>query len=412
MYLVGMTWTLFRWGSKLIGRPLRNHLVVEWSLWAFVFVQADVIVDWARLRAELMAQPPWVAGAALGALALLHAWSHRALVGDLLLGPALAVLRRQPAPDGAFGVPVALFLAVVGAPVGVAALVWYGGLRLDAAVWWGGLAALPILLVGGRRYGAGALAAVGAGALAAVGQLVPDLVGLLGGLIWAAQAPLLGRLAVRLAQEGSGRARTLGLQPRRVLGALVRRDLLALARAEQGLLISVAVFAGLLGLVVFAVRVNNDLAGLPLVRAALIGLALAGPIALQGVGAASRRLGAKFDPPQRPVASRLRSAGLAGTAALLLAPSWAAAAVGGAGGLGLLEHLRVALLVGALAAGVAWFVAIRPRKPDLAIYPWWAALCLGFALVGPWWGPLATLGLGALALGLATQRLERRRSAR
>lgn len=405
-----MTQTVLRWGLRLVGTPLRNHLVIEWALWAFLIVQADVILDWGALHRGLVAQPGWVAGAALAVGVGLQWWSGRRLVRGLLLGPGLEILRRQPVPDWGFGVGAGCFLGLVSAPVGVVAVGWYW--RLDAAVLWVALAALPVLLAGAGRWGLGAAALVLAGAVAAVAHSAPGLFTPLACLAVVAQLQLLGRCMLRLAREGDRRRLWVPWPAPGAAWALVGRDVRALARAEQGVLLAVGAVAGVLGLVVFAVRVNNALAGLPLVRAALVGIAVGAPLALLGVGAASRRLGEQFDPAHWPVPARGRAAALATTAGLLLAPSWAAAAVGGAGGLGVVEHVRLALLVGALAAGVAWFVAVRPRKPDLAIYPWWAALCLGFAVLGSVWGPVAVAGLGVSALWLAEHRLALRRRRR
>ncbi|MBX2799570.1 MAG: hypothetical protein KTR31_17975 [Myxococcales bacterium] len=396
-----------RWGAASVSKPLRAHLVPRITLLMLLVVQLDVIVDWSKLSEALRAQPAWVAAAAGAAAIGLNGWSERRAVADLLLGPRHALLRRQPAPQLAYGPAAAALLASLGLPLAVLATAWYG--QPWAALLWVSLAAPAAALFGGGRPLAGALATTATAPVLALGQTVPALLPVLAVAVSLCTLPLLGWLTTTLPREGQAPPASVGVGSRWPWVALLHRDALALWRRDRGIVWGSLVAAPLVGTVLYFTRVNNRASELTLARTTLVALAAVGPLALAGVSAAARRLRGAFDPPRWPTAPWMRALAMVVLGALLLAPSWAAAAVGGAPDLGAVGHLRVAVLIGAVGAGAAWLTALRPRRTDHALFPWWIALCLGPALARPAWGPLLSIVLGVGAFAGATRALTRRR---
>jgi len=374
-----------------------------------VVVQLDVIVDWTALGEGLRALAPGPAAVAWAVLACAGALDSRRFVAAELLGPRLDLVRRQPVSASAAGVPTALLLLILGAPVAAVAAVWYGPSDTIAMALWTLLGTGPALLLGAGRPLAAILVVGLAMSVVAIGQAwpaarLPALAAAVVGML-----PLLGAGAMRLAPGGGTRAQRVGGRSTGVLTALVRRDVLALVRREPGTLAALGVVALLVGLVVRVARVNNAVHGMASVCAALLALAAVGPFVLAGAGAAARHAGRRFDPPEWPVLGRTRALALAATASVLLLPSWAAAAVGGAGALGPVAHLRVAALFAAMVTGAACLVAVRPRRPDHGVYPWWLGACLALTMAGSAWGPLAAAGLAGAALWGARAAIVRRR---
>jgi hypothetical protein len=399
------TIVIVRWVARATYRPLLLHLLPQWTLLAVVLVEADAIVDVNLLRAELTAAPAWACALFVSGVSALMAWSERRFVGDLLVGPRHAVLRRQPIPEWAWGPASLPVLAPLGAPLGVFAAFWYGPWALPSVLGWSACLWLPAALMSTGRPLLGLLASALVGALCGLGHSHGALswMPLMGGLL---SVPLVGVLVAR-APLLPGRPPGLeGPRPRGVISALVLRDLTALWRLERGLL-GGALGAGLLaGLVARAAHVNGEYPGPVLVRFPLTCLLLTGPLALGALTAAARHCGRSFDPPHWPVRVWQRAAALALVAALVLTPGWAAAAVA-APPLGLDGHLRIGLFVALVGAGAAWWVASRPAQPGVGSWPYWLAVSLAAAVWRP--GPLLGVLLGALAFWRASVALEKRR---
>ena len=401
---------ILRWAMRSVGSAMRTVLLVRGALWAFLFVQADVIVDWVATREILSGVPASTAGAFLAAMTLVAAWSERRVVADLVLGPRHALLRRQPAPPAAYGPAATLALAALAAPFGAFAVVWYGPQPAMVALWLV-LPLGPMLLVGAQQPIPAAAGALLAGVLAAGAHAWP----LLAPLILVALAPItvagLGHGALKL-PEDVPRAGLAGLRvgrPRTAVTALFLRDLLALWRREPRVLWTSAGLGAAVAFVVGATRLNNAGDRPRVLTTALITLAAAGPVTLAGLGAVARWLRHRLDPPEWPISALQRALALSLVAAALWTPSWAAAAVAGAPALGPAAHLQLLGLGAAIAASAAAFVSLKPARPDHSLFWWWLAACLGLALLAH---PLSFVTLAlvpALALALATRFLGRRR---
>lgn len=398
------------WWWRAVARPLRSHIVVRWILLLLLLVQLDAMSNLAAASQQLRAAPPALAALALGGLVGLHAVSEVRATRDLLLSRRSSLLRRQPVRGLDHGPAVAGILAVLTAPVGGLGLLWY---RDPAAgILWAGLAAGPTLLWAARRR-LGALIGAGlAAGLAALGQRWPVLMAPLALGIWLATVPLVGHGVVIWAEDHEGLPVRLPWRPQTAAGALLQRDLICLWRRERGLLLGFVAAAPVLGLAVAAMRINGPTEAPGLAVGTVVGLSLIGAGVLNVLGALARHLGSQLDPPAWPIPALHRAAGLTTLAGLALAPSWAAAAVGGSPTLGPAGHLQIAAFVVAVSAGASWAVCARPGKPDYGLFPWWIALCLAGALLHPGWGIVVALLLALGALWRATRALVRHRWAR
>jgi len=139
---------------------------------------------------------------------------------------------------------------------------------------------------------------------------------------------------------------------------------------------------------VLGLRVNGGFGPAGLAMATVIGLAIVAPVGAAALGQLPIRLGAQLDPPSWPVSGAMRFGAWAGLAGLLLAPSWAAAAVVGAPAHP--EQLRVVAFVLPACAGAAMFLARQRGVMNTGGYLWWVMLCVPAGLarwsIGIPWG--------------------------
>ncbi|HHO51752.1 MAG TPA: hypothetical protein ENK18_12970 [Deltaproteobacteria bacterium] len=401
---------LVRWWWRLVARPLRDHGVIRWFLLSLLWVELDAMINLAEASRQLRGAPPALAALALGALVSLQAISEARITRDLILSRRSALLRRQPVPGWTHGPAVAGILAVLVAPVGGLGLLWYR--TPTAGLLWTGLAMSPALLWAGRRPLSALGATAAAAGLAAAAQRWPGAMAPLAGAIWLVVIPGAGLGTVAWAEDHEALPHRIPWRPRSAVGALLQRDLICLWRRERRLVLRSLGIASLLGLVVAAMRINGPTAAPGLAVGGLVGLSFVAPGALSALGALGRHLGPQLDPPTWPIPALHRAAGLAVIGATTLAPSWAAAAVGGAPILGPSGHLRIAAFVIAVSAGASWALCARPDRPDYGLFPWWIALCLASTLLHPVLGGLGALLLASGALWRATQALVARRWAR
>jgi len=410
-------WWTVRWWWRLAARPLRDHLVPRGVLWLLVLVQVDAMVDAPAVSRQLMAQPPWVAAAAVATLVGLHALAERRGVRATVGHRRFGLLRRQPLGRWEAGAAAGSVLLVLAAPV--AGLGWLWSRSLGTGLLWAELAVLPLALAGARRPVGGALAVLAAGVGAGLAQAL--WVAPAG---WASSWVMAGALApgvawgagdVALRWPGPPRAAPTSLgRPWGPLSALLHRDLVALARTEPALIGASWLAAPVVGAMVWAARVNGGFAGEALVTGTSVALAFLAPLGLSAVAAVARALGPMLDPPSWPVRPGPRLLALAAVASTTLVPSWAAAAVGGRPALGWAHHLHVGGTVTALAFTAAAVVAWRPHRPDHGLYPYVIALCLAATLVpqGPWFGAMGALTAATAAWVAGSWGLRRRRRQR
>ena len=331
----------------------------------------------------------------------------RGFVRHLVLGPAMAVLRRQPVPLWAHGPGVAVLLAAVLSPAaGVGALAWRAPL---AGPLWVALLLSPMGLAaaGFRVWPALTLAIGGVGI--AIGHGRPWAHAPLGFAAVALSVPWLGRLAVLHATPPTAPPIALPWRPRSALGAILARDALVVWRLDRARLVGAAAYAPFVGLAVAAARRNGPYVGSQLAAGIIVAMTLFGPTSLGVCGQLARHLGSSFDPPQWPVTATRRAVALLGMALVPLSPAWAAAVVAGGADLGADDHLRVIAVMLAVSAGAAAFVALRPSRPDHGRFPWYLALVLASTSLGG--APLAA-GLAVGAAAVTALALERRRMAR
>lgn len=397
---------LARWVARATGSDLLRHLVPQWTLGFLLVVELDVIVDFREVARTASALPPSAAALALTLVCAVTTLGARRIVADLWLGPRHAVLRRQPLSGPSWGPASVVVLGPALAPLGFAALVWYGGTAVPAALTWLGAGLVPAVLIAGRQWLAWLVASAAVGAIAAVGQAHPQLYLALAPLVWAVAVPLAGICTVRLVSWSTDAVGRSPRRPRSPLEALLQRDALAVWRLDRRLVLAAIGAAAPTAFVVGAMSVNGEYPGPTLTVGALVSLAFVGPLVLQAATIVARALGRRLDPPEWPVTAAQRALSLSLVAAGMLAPGWAAAAVAGPP-IGVAGHLRIASFVAALGAGAAWWVVSRPGRPNAGSWPYWIAVCLGAALV-PWTG-LVGIGLAALAFGSAVRGLEQRR---
>ncbi|TNE86702.1 MAG: hypothetical protein EP330_21175, partial [Deltaproteobacteria bacterium] len=155
---------------------LTRGLAPGWVLLLLAVVQADALVDWSLLRAEIAARPGWLR--ALAGAALVGLWAQST-------APAVRGAIRAPEDRWRWRLPLSTHqLALALAPVwllAVAPLVWFGHLMalplaLPAA------AVHPLLALASDRRGEAVLGVALAALALALGDLVPLglLIGALG----------------------------------------------------------------------------------------------------------------------------------------------------------------------------------------------------------------------------------------
>jgi hypothetical protein len=211
--------------------------------------------------------------------------------------------------------------------------------------------------------------------------------------------PVAGAVALTHGEGPSTSPRGVAWQPGGPVRALVLRDLLLLWRAERSLLLSGFALAPIVGVMVLAARVNGPFEGGTLATGTRVAMAFAAPLGLSMLAACVRHLGAAWDPPSWPISTPTRAAAMAIVASVAILPSWAAASVGGAPALGLVDHAHLGGFVLAVSLGAAAVVAHRPSKPDQGLFPYWVAACLAASM----WRLELAAGLAAFA-GVAAAR--------
>ena len=289
-----------RWWWHLAARPLRDHLVPRGMAWLLLLVQLDAMVDMVATSRRLMAQPAWVAAAALGGLTALHAVSERGGVAAGLLHPRFAVLRRQPLGRGALGVPGCLVVVALCLPL--ALLGWLWSRSVGVGLLWA-VAAVPAVAFGGAgRWGRAAVGVAWAAGWAAAAQALPASASwlLTVGAAFVA-VPVVGDTLIRWPVPPGSVPRGLRWRPGSALVALVQRDLLVLWRTDRSGLGTAMLAAPVVVAMVWAARVNGAYAGGALVTGIALAMAFLAPLALSVAAGVARGLGAQFDPPSVPV---------------------------------------------------------------------------------------------------------------
>ncbi len=400
------TRALVRWVWNRRRNAVLRHVVPVVTVILFAVVQAEAVVDFHRLSAELHALPAPQVGVLAGGLLGLFALAERRSAVGLLWSDTLSVAWRQPVPDRAWSVATGVVFAALCVPTWALAVLFYGPTGLAAAALWCvawssvlGAATLP----GRRTLWAGPvwLAAV---TVIAAGHALPSLQWLFALLSGAAFVALWGsayrRSVPRLyapPRVGFGRARGW-------LSGLVIRDLLVVWRTDRTVLLGPLTGAPLVGAVVWALHHNGGLVGGDLGAGAVAILAMVAVSIAHALDTLCGALGRRLDPPQWPISVPQRALALAVVAGLCLAPSWAAAAVA-APELGLAGHARVLEFVVLCSVGGAWFVAARHRRVHVGSWLWWVLPCAGIACArwtaslpiagvltaGAWWGTVAGL---------------------
>ena len=389
------SWHALRWVVRTASPALSVHVLPRWLVLALAVVQADAVVNWEMLSAELRAQSPLTAGIALGGLVGLNAWGEARAARQALFGSPFVVLRRQPLPGAALGPAVAWPLLLLAVPVTGLGVIWHGMHNPVAAGWWTLLALPAGLLAGARRPLATVAATAGAAGLAAWGQAFPAAIPALAGFGTLLLIPALGVWAMHPWCAEHGRApRPTSVRARSSVplpAVLAHRDVRALWRGAPGRLWTGWALAPIVGTVVYLFRVNGRANAMELTRVSVVALAALGPWVLATLAALARIV--PLDVRRWPVSALQRTQGFMLLGGVLLAPSCAAAAIGGAPVMTFDAHLRVMAYAVAALGGAIALVSWRPHRrswPHAGWFPWWLGVCLIPAVMRGW---------GMLALG-------------
>ncbi len=385
-----------------LGRRLAPGVVAGVVLLTWLWVALPI----ADLRRAASGTDPMTA-ATIGLLLLVaQALVLGPRLGGVLLGPGLAWLRRQPLGGGPWSLALAPWLLLPALPCAMVALMWPWPGSLALLGCWAALGALLLLpaAAGLRGIVPGAASACGAWGLLWLASSGPSglVVAIL--LAWGALLAGSGRLYLWLAARPGGVALGLPGRPRSPMGALLRRDLLALLRRAPGSLVAALLLPLAPLALLWAFRASAQLSEPGLLLAARVLLALGTPTVLVVLGRLVDLLGARFDAPREPASPGLRVASLALLAAGVHAPALALALVllrpplVGALGLALLS---VAMVSGMVVV-IGWSGGRRARPANVGTFLAWTTVVVAMACA-PW--PVGTLtSLAAACGGLAVVR--------
>ena len=165
--------------------------------------------------------------------------------------------------------------------------------------------------------------------------------------------------------------------------------------------------AAVIGLLVYALRVNGPVGPWGLANGTILGLTFAAPVVVSALSKLPVRLGRQFDPPAWPVSAGTRFTAWTALAGLLLAPSWAAAATTGAS-FGP-DQLRVGIFLLPICTGAALFLARHRRQVNVGAYLWWVFACVPAGLLDLPRGLPIALALTAVASVLGKRAIRHRR---
>ncbi len=393
--------------GRLVGPGLARRVapgvVVALVLLTWLWVALPI----AALRRAVSEAGPWAQAGVGLSVVLGFAVVVGPRLGGVLLGPRLAWLRRQPLGGWAWSTALAPWLVVLALPVALPALLWpWPGSVLLAGCWVAPCSLLLLLVSGGARgVLPGVLVALGTGLLTMVaGTGTLGLVGALA-LAWLGLVVGAGPLSLWLAARPGGLSLDLPGRARTPLGALLRRDLLALLRRAPGGLLAALTAPMLPVTLLWAFHSAGQLPQPGLWMASRVLLALGAPALLLALGRLVDLLGPAFDPRHWPVSPGQRLASLLLlTAGLHLPALFTMVLILGAAAAPGFASLSVSLVSGAVLVA-SWAGGRRARPVNVGSFLAWAAMMVALASLPGLAGPLASLLAALSAIALTHRRL-------
>jgi hypothetical protein len=380
--------------------PLVTLLLLAWT-------QLDAVVNWEQTARILMARPAWQVVPGICAVMAMWVASVTRLVRRTLLSDSLDWLRRQPLNNRAFGLASLGILGPVALPVGVVSWAVYGA-SLGPFLLWGSVVIAVTPAIAARRATHTAKGLTFGITALFIAHWQPILATPAAVAVFAASLGSVGR-AFRHGVTTPGVRSVRSWMPTVPL-ALVQRDLLGLTRTRPSVWLSSLGTAAFLGACMYFVGVNTGLSVQGNTRVLIVLVAMAGFVGLAGLNEIVDALGPHFDPRGWPVSPRQRALATAISAAILIAPTWAAAAVVSPV-TSPFGTLRGMLMLALTATGVSAFVAAG-RAGNPGTFAWVLVVWVACVWPGDTWG--SAIGLFSLMLTFhhATRAIRAARRAR